>query len=63
MISGSDILAARLAVGEGQTAFAKRLDVSQPTLSRLETGKMKLRGPTKLLVERVLADLKREIAA
>lgn len=62
MVSNEDIKAARLAVGESQSAFAKRFGVRQATLSRWETGVLVPQGPAKLIVERVLAELS-EVAA
>lgn len=51
------IRAARKRVGESQEEFAKRFGVDQTTIHRWETEGVPARGPTRMTIERVLADL------
>jgi DNA-binding transcriptional regulator YiaG len=46
----------RDALGESQTEFAKRLGVTQATVSRWEDGELLIQGPARILIERLMAD-------
>jgi DNA-binding transcriptional regulator YiaG len=57
-----DIIKLRESLGDTQTAFAKRLGVSQSTVSRWETGVEEPSGPALLLLK-ILSDAPLETQA
>lgn len=48
---------ARTSVGETQEQFARRFPVSQPVYCRWEAGDRPPNGPSRALIERVMAEL------
>lgn len=57
MLDGQQIKEVRERVGESQETFGRRLGVDQSTVHRWETDGLPTRGPARVAVERVLADL------
>lgn len=57
MPTGSDVRAARDVMQESQAAFGARFGVDQSTIHRWETKGPPGRGPARIAIERVLADL------
>jgi DNA-binding transcriptional regulator YiaG len=49
----------RDALAESQTAFAKRLGVTQATVSRWEDGELIVQGPAAILLDNMLQDMDR----
>jgi DNA-binding transcriptional regulator YiaG len=58
MISAYDIKKARIRLGESQHAFSKRFGVDQSTVHRWETRGLPEGGTSRLIVARMLAELK-----
>jgi transcriptional regulator with XRE-family HTH domain len=46
----------RNAMGDSQAELAKKLGVTQATISRWEDGELLIKGPVKVLLERMLQD-------
>ena len=63
MATSDDIKRVRERRQESQEVFAAHFGVDQTTIHRWETSGVPSRGPAAALIERVLADLDREIAA
>lgn len=57
MVTGEEIKTARAALKESQEAFGERFGVDQSTIHRWETCGPPSRGPGRMAIERVLADL------
>lgn len=57
MLDAETIRAARTSTGESQEAFGRRFGVNQSTVHRWETDGPPQRGPGKLAIERILADM------
>ena len=57
MLVAERIKAARDHVQESQSAFAERFGVDQSTIHRWETDGPPSRGPGRMAIERVLADI------
>lgn len=56
-----DIKTAREFLGESQAAFGARFDVDQSTVHRWETIAPPARGPARMAVDKVLADVARRL--
>jgi DNA-binding transcriptional regulator YiaG len=63
MLNPNAIKSARERVGESQAQFGLRFGVDQSTIHRWENGGVPDRGPARMAIERVLADLKKERAS
>jgi transcriptional regulator with XRE-family HTH domain len=57
MVTGTDIKSARKSLGESQAKFALRFGVNQKRISAWEAAGPPRRGPGRVLIERVLADI------
>jgi transcriptional regulator with XRE-family HTH domain len=53
----TDIKALRTRMGLSQAELADRLATRQPTISRIELGKQRLRGPLARLVEQLVVEV------
>lgn len=58
MCTASEIKETRLALGESQGKFAQHFDVDQSTIHRWETDGPPETGPTRKLIEIVMAGLR-----
>ncbi len=57
-MDGQALRSARLRIGETQEQFCIRFGVDQTTLSKWETSGLPRTGPGRMLIERVLKEIK-----